>query len=78
MGIQEEYRKKICEIFNEKALRLQKPIAYNTRSLWVLRESVEVEKKMICNQYKASKVIGLLLKHPNISGRKVAQKVEFC
>ena len=35
-------------------------------------------KKEFAEQNKASKIIRISLKHPNMSGRKVAQKVGFC
>ena len=34
-------------------------------------------KKGFAHQNKASKIIRIFLKHPNMSGRKVAEKVGF-
>ena len=35
-------------------------------------------KKLFVDQNKTSKIIRIFLKHLNISGRKVVQKVGFC
>ena len=90
---QQECRKKIIEIFNEKPLRLQKTIArlasvnqktvskiilkqYN-QSLSIKRKRGSGRKKGFTDQNKASKIIRIFLKHSNMPGRKVAQKLGF-
>ena len=47
-------------------------------SLSIERKRGSGRKKGFADQNKASKIIRIFLKHPNMSGRKVAQKVGFC
>ena len=51
-----------------------------TKSLSIERKhgSRRKKKKGFGDQNKASKIIRSFLKHPNMSGRKVAQKIGFC